>query len=234
MAWTAPRTWVVGEVVTAALLNTHLRDNLRYLKGLDGTPDIDNHLRVLGPAGADARLLLQAGGANGVVLIAAPTLEVLHVRRGTATTQPAMVELADGTSDNMALTRGTIRKNSDKVLILWRGGALITTESSAPIDWAPTRITFAGAKGRRGIFYVLGNYLAGPDPDAKVHFHDATSGVNRATVTFGQGSTRAWVASGIFSLANDEGTHEYYIRTEGAAGGQPVEVESAYIEWVDW
>lgn len=28
MAWTAPRTWVTGELVTAALLNTHLRDNL--------------------------------------------------------------------------------------------------------------------------------------------------------------------------------------------------------------
>ena len=28
MAWTAPRTWVVGEVLTAALLNTHLRDNM--------------------------------------------------------------------------------------------------------------------------------------------------------------------------------------------------------------
>jgi hypothetical protein len=27
MAWTAPRTWVTGEVVTAALLNTHVRDN---------------------------------------------------------------------------------------------------------------------------------------------------------------------------------------------------------------
>lgn len=28
MAWTAPRTWIVGEVVTAALMNTHVRDNL--------------------------------------------------------------------------------------------------------------------------------------------------------------------------------------------------------------
>lgn len=27
MAWTTPRTWVTGETVTAALLNTHLRDN---------------------------------------------------------------------------------------------------------------------------------------------------------------------------------------------------------------
>lgn len=28
MAWTAPRTWVSGEVLTAALLNVHLRDNM--------------------------------------------------------------------------------------------------------------------------------------------------------------------------------------------------------------
>lgn len=27
MAWTTPRTWVAAEVVTAALLNTHIRDN---------------------------------------------------------------------------------------------------------------------------------------------------------------------------------------------------------------
>jgi hypothetical protein len=28
MAWTAPKTWTVGEVVTAANVNIHLRDNL--------------------------------------------------------------------------------------------------------------------------------------------------------------------------------------------------------------
>lgn len=31
MAWTAPRTWVAGETVTAALMNTHVRDNLKAL-----------------------------------------------------------------------------------------------------------------------------------------------------------------------------------------------------------
>lgn len=31
MTWTTPRTWTVGELVTAALLNTHLRDNLLAL-----------------------------------------------------------------------------------------------------------------------------------------------------------------------------------------------------------
>ena len=28
MGWTAPRTWLVGEVVTAGVMNTHIRDNL--------------------------------------------------------------------------------------------------------------------------------------------------------------------------------------------------------------
>lgn len=35
MAWTTPRTWIPGELLTASLLNTHLRDNLldRYNNG---------------------------------------------------------------------------------------------------------------------------------------------------------------------------------------------------------
>lgn len=31
MAWTAPRTWIAGETVTAALLNAHIRDNMNTL-----------------------------------------------------------------------------------------------------------------------------------------------------------------------------------------------------------
>jgi len=31
MAWTAPKTWTVGELVTAANMNTHVRDNLNSL-----------------------------------------------------------------------------------------------------------------------------------------------------------------------------------------------------------
>jgi len=32
MAWTTPRTWVTGEVVTAAMMNEQVRDNEDYLK----------------------------------------------------------------------------------------------------------------------------------------------------------------------------------------------------------
>lgn len=38
MAWTTPRTWEDGEIVTADQLNTHIRDNMDYLKErMDGT-----------------------------------------------------------------------------------------------------------------------------------------------------------------------------------------------------
>lgn len=36
--WTAEKTWSVGELVTAALINTHLRDKVEYLK----TPALAN------------------------------------------------------------------------------------------------------------------------------------------------------------------------------------------------
>jgi hypothetical protein len=42
MAWTAVRTWVAGETVTAALLNTHIRDNIDYLKGIVTGSDLQN------------------------------------------------------------------------------------------------------------------------------------------------------------------------------------------------
>lgn len=31
MAWSAPRTWIVGEVPTADLMNQEIRDNLSFL-----------------------------------------------------------------------------------------------------------------------------------------------------------------------------------------------------------
>jgi len=34
MAWTAPRTWAVNEIVTAAIMNGHVRDNLQYLRDI--------------------------------------------------------------------------------------------------------------------------------------------------------------------------------------------------------
>jgi len=36
MAWSVPRTWIASEMVTAAIMNQHVRDNLAYLHDRDG------------------------------------------------------------------------------------------------------------------------------------------------------------------------------------------------------
>lgn len=36
MSWTTPRDWTDGEIPDADTMNAHVRDELRYLKGLDG------------------------------------------------------------------------------------------------------------------------------------------------------------------------------------------------------
>lgn len=62
MAWTAPRTWVTGETVTAALLNTHVRDNLKAIGDpwTSYTPTFSGGISAIGNATVVAKYL-QAG-----------------------------------------------------------------------------------------------------------------------------------------------------------------------------
>jgi len=46
MAFTTPRTWVTAAKLLASQLNEQVRDNLRYLKGLDGVPTIESGLII--------------------------------------------------------------------------------------------------------------------------------------------------------------------------------------------
>lgn len=59
MSWTSPRTWVAGETLTAALLNTHVRDN---------EIDIDSRLDALESAQGWVVLGTGAGTSTGVVM----------------------------------------------------------------------------------------------------------------------------------------------------------------------
>ncbi len=65
MAWTAPRTWVAAETLTAALLNTHVRDNL--LEAAPAKVTTKGDLTVATAANSISRL---AVGSNGAVLVA--------------------------------------------------------------------------------------------------------------------------------------------------------------------
>jgi len=62
MAWTTPRTWVAAEIVTASVMNVHVRDNLAYLKGiLDGT--VAGNLIVTGNITASGSVQGNIGGS---------------------------------------------------------------------------------------------------------------------------------------------------------------------------
>jgi hypothetical protein len=62
MAWTSPATWNAGAILTAAQLNTQLRDNLAYLKGSAGTIAFDS--------GATFASTITATGTNGDAIVA--------------------------------------------------------------------------------------------------------------------------------------------------------------------
>ena len=72
MAWTSPRTWVTSELVTAALMNTHVRDNLTFL--LTNLPDLSvaSFTHTSSPYTAGASLVLLGNTAGGNITINLP------------------------------------------------------------------------------------------------------------------------------------------------------------------
>lgn len=81
MSWTTPRTWVTGEIVTSAIMNAHVRDNLAALHDtLENDPGttgvIHGHL-------SGALASRPAAGNAGRLFAATDTLE-LYVDFGTS------------------------------------------------------------------------------------------------------------------------------------------------------
>ncbi len=64
MAWSAPRTWSVSEVVTAAIMNTHVRDNLKYLKGQAGDVTIEDRVNIPLTSGTNGKGLRFGDATN--------------------------------------------------------------------------------------------------------------------------------------------------------------------------
>ncbi len=64
MAWSAPRTWVVSEVVTASVMNAHVRDNLKYLKGQAGDVTIEDRVNIPLTSGTNGKGLRIGDATN--------------------------------------------------------------------------------------------------------------------------------------------------------------------------
>jgi hypothetical protein len=105
MAWTQPKTWEAEELVTAAMLNTHVRDNELYLYGLT---------RYMQPILFDFAVPVSSG--DGKYYIHVPpglngfNLSYCHAEVMTAgTTNPTQVQIYNVTdAADMLTTKMTI------------------------------------------------------------------------------------------------------------------------------
>jgi hypothetical protein len=107
MAWTTPRTWTTGEIVTAALMNTHLRDNLN----------------VTAPAVMTAQGdLLYASAANAPARLAKDANSTRSLTNTGTNNNPAwaQVALATGVSGTLPVANGGTGATSltDKAVLI--------------------------------------------------------------------------------------------------------------------
>ena len=111
MAFTAYRTWVAGEVVTAAIGNEQWRDNGRYMHGDDGVPTIKSGLTIDNSDGDEyLKLPLLTTGEAAAALDAEgkvafdETLHRLAVRDNVAVRNVVLTSDVDDTPVNGADT----------------------------------------------------------------------------------------------------------------------------------
>jgi len=155
MSWTAPRTWVTGELVTATLMNTHLRDNLLETAPAKVTTAGDivyasaaNALARLAIAAADGALLQRASGLPAWLAIGTAAGNRLQTNSGL--TAPEWVKYPSAAILS-AIGAQTIANNTPTVADFAGGSVLFDTDSCA--DIANDRLVCNTA----GLYLIIGS-----------------------------------------------------------------------------
>lgn len=129
MSWTAPRTWIAGETPTAALLNTHLRDNMLETEG----------------AKATGGGYFVGSAANAIV----ERKPIYEIQAGTRTTSSTTYVTGSGSSP-CAVTAST----SDRALVFW--SAMNENSSGAVTSWASIDISGASTQAADDAWAMVG------------------------------------------------------------------------------
>lgn len=109
MAWTAPRTWTTGELVTASMMNTHVRDDMLETAVAKVTTAGD----LVYATGANALARLGAGSTSQV-LVGGTTPSWTAVPLGALATIPACRAYNTANVALTATTWTTITLNSER------------------------------------------------------------------------------------------------------------------------
>lgn len=102
MAWTAPATYSVSEIVLASKLNLHIRDNLNYLKGNAGAVAFADAITVAGTAIVTGEVSSVVAAGGSVVAEGTNNGSFSRFRLLTKRTSAVVVDwrlLANGVSD---------------------------------------------------------------------------------------------------------------------------------------
>ena len=153
MAWTAPRTWVTGETVTAALMNAHIRDNLLETSAATVTTagdlthaDAANSLIRLGIGAANTHLV--SDGSAPVWRSVATDVDT-GTGSSSSTSYTKMVAGFDfATEVEVTVTTGTV------ALVLWKASLSNTTAGSTThLSYSVSGATTTAASNNNQIKY---------------------------------------------------------------------------------
>jgi len=99
MAWTAPRTWAVGELLTATLLNQQLRDNMKLLWRELSYTEFTSDVSVTATAEASPNDVVSAGAATYEAKPIRITFHAPSVVTGSTNGSQVFLNLWDGSTD---------------------------------------------------------------------------------------------------------------------------------------
>lgn len=206
MTWTAPRTWSTSEVVTASMMNIHVRDNLKFLKGQSGDIYLEDDVGV-GTSTPVANINAAATRALTVSSIGSGESGGLFME-GNRTTDAAVGQIgflnvaATGTDKRIALIISNRENSNDS------GNLRFFTRNAGTLGEA-VRIDRAGNVG-----------IGTTAPQGLLHAFDTESGIFLWRNTAVAGSTVQVLAAGSV-VAGLSGHYVVYDGSNRSSGAIP-------------
>ncbi len=140
MAWTSPRTWTTGELVTAAIMNTHVRDNLNALF----SPPSDSSTLTTNISTTNTSFE-NATGLTATLTTAGDTVLIGFIGTLDHTVASATIELdIDIDATREGGTDGIISVETEKesnASFTWRATGLSAAAHTFQLQWKTTEAT---------------------------------------------------------------------------------------------
>ncbi len=174
MGWTSPRTWIAAEIVTAALMNTHVRDNLSALadriqlvrKSADETVTSsttlqdDDELLFTAVAGSSYKFTLglivscASGTPDFKVGFSAPAGSLTWgvVGLDTAATSGTAQAVMSGRGVGTSGTSATVASVNGRLHVVLTGTFKCTTSGTVRFRWAQDTSSVSGVTVEEGSY----------------------------------------------------------------------------------